>query len=177
MKKKTIAPKCVRTLSIVSLVLSGLWILAYILCVVFQREIRPLFMTDPEALAAFYVPIAPIVGNALLLLVQAAASILICAFGKKAVWANWSALTMLLVRVVAGLPCGLIATVVSTFEAARINAYGSQMIAAYTTVNTTLGYAGYFFSVSNLCTLVALAILCYRCAIDAKAQRTGNYDA
>ena len=176
MKMKTIAPKCVRVLSIVSMALSVLWILAYILLVLFQREIRPLFMTDSSALEAFYVPVASLIGNALPLLIQLTAAILICASGKKVAWATWSALTLLLVKMILAIPSGLVATAVSTYETVRVNTYGTAMVVAYSTVSTTIAYASYFLSAANMCMLVALTILCYRCMMDARAQRTGSYD-
>lgn len=175
MKVKTSAPKCVRVLSVVSLVLSILWVVGYVVCVLFQREIRPLFITNPAAIEYFHVPVAPIVENAVTLLFMLTTSILVLVFGQKKIWSNAFSITMLSVASLLYLTRGILGTVVSTVETTMLNRYGTAMIAAASTVNATLNYVSYFFSAAVICMIIALVILTYRCALDNKAAKNGGY--
>lgn len=175
MKVKTSAPKCVRVLSIASLVLSVLWVVGYVVCVMLQREIRPLFVTDPTAIEYFYVPVAPIVENTVMLLFMLVTSILVLAFGEKKIWSNAFSITMLSVMSFLYLTRGILGSVVSTVETTMLGRYGSAMMAAAATVNSTVGYAGLFSGAATVCMILALVILTYRCTLDRKAARNGGY--
>ena len=165
------SPKCVRVLSVLALVFSVLWIVAYILCVVFQNQIKPLFISSPEAAGWFIFPVTPLVSNAVLLIVISVFAILLLAFGQKSVWAVWISAVFLGAVVFANYAGGFIGALCSVFDSMQFNQYGTMAVASYTALNSVLGYVGFLISAAYICMLTALGILTHHCAFEAKMQK------
>lgn len=175
MKTRTVAPLSARILSIVTLALSLLWVLAYIVCVVFQRDIRIALNYPEDVINYWMLPITPLISNGILALVQSVFGILLLAFWKKAVWSKGAVTAFLAVEIGLYALCFVFSAVFSGMESIWIGQFrGYAALAALSSVTQSLSFVSGLFGTGVTCMIIALSLLCYRCGFDAERQRTGG---
>ena len=81
--KKTVAPLASRIFAIVSLALGFLWAVGYVVSIVFQRDFRIMMNYPEEVIDRWILPMAPLLVNGLVVLLQSVAAVLLLAF-----WTN-----------------------------------------------------------------------------------------
>lgn len=173
--KKTVAPLSARILAIVSLSLSVLWILAYIACVVFQKDIRIAMNYPEETINLWVVPFAPLVSNGILALVQSVFGILLLVFWKKPVWSRGTGIAFVTVEISLYALCSVLGAFLSTMETVWVGRFqGYTALAASASVTQSLSLVGGLFSTGATCMILALALLWYRCGFDAARQKNGG---
>lgn len=178
MKTRTVAPLSARILSIVSLALSLFWILAYIVCVVFQRDIRIALNYPEEVINYWMLPVTPLIVNGILALVQSVFGILLLAFWKKAVWSKGAAIAFVSAEVGVYALCSVLDLLLSSLESVWVGQYrGYTALAAMSSVTQSLSFVSGLFGTGITCMIIALSLLCYRCGFDAERQRTGGIPA
>ena len=158
------APKCTRWLALVALVLSGLWIVLYVLGVVFQRQYMFLYASSPELLGSFIVPLSPLLSNLALCVLQAILCILLLTSGQKAIWSKGRSAGMIVAEAGLLLLSGILNMVLPILENKLYAQYGATTLASYSVVSSTVSRVSGIMTASAICTLIALSIIAYQTA-------------
>lgn len=173
--KKTTAPLAARILAIASLALGLLWVIGYFVCVVFQRDIRIALNYPDETINFFRVPVAPLVTNGLLILLQSIVAVLLIVFWKKAVWSRGAAIALIVSETALVVLQGVFGSVISSAETVWIGQYiGYTALSAMSSVTQSLSLIGGFASLGSLLMLTALSLLAYRAGLDRQLQKNGG---
>lgn len=161
---RILPPKCTRWLALAALILSGFWIVLYILGVVFQRQYMFLYVTSPDLLESFIVPLSPLLANLALVVVQAILCILLLSSGQKATWSVGRGAGMIVVEAVLLLLSGVLNIVFPILENRLYAQYGASALTSYSVVNATVSRLGGIMTASAICALIAFSIVTYQAA-------------
>ena len=173
--KKTVAPLASRIFAIVSLALGFLWAVGYVVSIVFQRDFRIMMNYPEEVIDRWILPMAPLLVNGLVVLLQSVAAVLLLAFWNKPVWARGAAIAAITVEAVFAALMGPIGSFASAAESVMVGQYqGYSALAAMSSVSQSLSFVSGFFSMSVLCMRIALSLLAYRAGLDRKLEKTGG---
>ena len=137
--------KAARILHVVASALFVLALLASILAIVFQEQIKMLYTADPEVIAFRSAPIGSILGILLRLLIAMAYMILLFALKPSK---GGSIAVVIVFAVVLFLTSALISPLLSTAATAITGRYyGSRTLAAVSMLETGAGFLTRFFTV------------------------------
>lgn len=162
-----ITPKCVKTLSIVSAILSGLYGIIYALVVLGQKSILPLIASFD-----FDEMIIPIISMVISFLpIIANVSVAIWILSKNDGWTKRSCLaSLLLVTILNGLGL-LLSAPASMIETKMISlTKGAYALATYSVIHTVINNVFALSLAGTVLAIVSVSILTYHCKLYSNAQ-------
>lgn len=167
---RTVAPKSTRILAICAVVLSALSLVSYIAVVALQGQLKSMMHYPAEITASFAVPFAPVLANFALFVTHLVFCIILIASGNKPSWTKGKGIAFVSVEAALYVLSGILVMVLGTVETAFYTQYGAVKTAAYSVVSSLAAKTEGFLTGSVICALIAFSLICYKAALDKKAQ-------
>ena len=133
-----------RVLQIVAAALFVLALLASVLVIVFQAQIKQLYTQDPEVIAFRTVPIGTIIGTLIRLLIAAVYTILLFALKPSKGGSIAVVIVMAALLLLDGI---LISPVIGLASQMSVNSYGTYAVASYSAVSRAASVFSSLFAV------------------------------